>query len=193
MADEVKREASPAAASGAAADARTFRRVVTARTPDGRSRVLLDAPARAFGTLHEHWSTDHQEPSTVRGEVADATERLLNIAPDGSGSVFRFVEIEPESRFAGMTIDEQREITRRAFASIASDDVLVDTHRHPAMHQTNTIDYIVLLSGTLTMLLDDGEVELRPFDVVVQRGTNHAWVNRGEERALLAAILISAG
>ena len=53
------------------------------------------------------------------------------------------------------------------------------------MHKTRTVDYIILLSGNVTMLLDDDEVDLEPFDVVVQRGTNHAWVNHGEQEALL--------
>ena len=60
------------------------------------------------------------------------------------------------------------------------------------MHKTRTIDYVVLLSGEVTMLLDKGEVDLKPFDVVVQRGTSHAWVNKGKEPALLAAVLIDA-
>ena len=67
-----------------------------------------------------------------------------------------------------------------------------DTTRHPGMHKTRTIDYVVLLSGEVTMLLDKGEVDLKPFDVVVQRGTSHAWVNKGKEPALLAAVLIDA-
>jgi len=60
------------------------------------------------------------------------------------------------------------------------------------MHTTRTVDYIVVLSGRVTLLLDKGEVELKPFDVVVQRGTNHGWVNRGDEPAVMAAILIDA-
>ena len=60
------------------------------------------------------------------------------------------------------------------------------------MHTTRTVDYIVVLSGRVTLLLDKGEVELKPFDVVVQRGTNHGWVNRGSEPAVMAAILIDA-
>jgi quercetin dioxygenase-like cupin family protein len=51
---------------------------------------------------------------------------------------------------------------------------------------------VILLSGRVTLLLDQGEVELKPFDVVVQRGTNHGWVNRGTEPALFAAVLIDA-
>ena len=62
------------------------------------------------------------------------------------------------------------------------------------MHTTRTIDYVVLLSGEVTLLLDKGEVDLKPFDVVVQRGTSHAWVNKnkGKEPALIAAVLIDA-
>ena len=60
------------------------------------------------------------------------------------------------------------------------------------MHQTETIDYIILLKGDVTLVLDEEEVHLEPFDVVVQRGTNHAWVNNGSEPALLIAVLIDS-
>jgi hypothetical protein len=66
------------------------------------------------------------------------------------------------------------------------------TSRHPGMHKTRTIDYVVLLSGEVTLLLDKGEVDLKPFDVVVQRGTSHAWVTKVKEPALIAAALIDA-
>ena len=60
------------------------------------------------------------------------------------------------------------------------------------MHKTETIDYIILLKGEVTLLLDEEEVDLKPFDVVVQRGTNHAWVCKGQEPALFIAVLIDA-
>ena len=60
------------------------------------------------------------------------------------------------------------------------------------MHKTNTIDYIILLKGDVTLLLDEEEVDLKPFDVVVQRGTNHAWVNNGTDTALFIAVLIDS-
>ena len=60
------------------------------------------------------------------------------------------------------------------------------------MHKTETVDYIVLLKGDVTLVLDEEEVDLKPFDVVVQRGTNHAWVNNGKEPALLIAVLIDS-
>ena len=60
------------------------------------------------------------------------------------------------------------------------------------MHETHTIDYIILLKGDVTLILDEEEVQLKPHDVVVQRGTNHAWVNHGSEPALLIAVLIDS-
>jgi quercetin dioxygenase-like cupin family protein len=68
-----------------------------------------------------------------------------------------------------------------------------DTSRHPTMHRSQTTDYIVLLSGQITLVLDKEERDLKPFDVVVQRATNHAWVNRGTEDALLMAVLVDDG
>jgi uncharacterized cupin superfamily protein len=60
------------------------------------------------------------------------------------------------------------------------------------MHKSATTDYIILLQGAITLVLDDEEVDMKPFDVVIQRGTNHSWVNRGEVDALLMAVLVDA-
>ena len=64
--------------------------------------------------------------------------------------------------------------------------------RHPAMHATKSIDYALVLAGEIDMLLDDSEVHLNTGDVIVQRGTNHAWVNRGDEPCCIAFVLIDA-
>ena len=68
----------------------------------------------------------------------------------------------------------------------------MDTSRNAAMHETDTIDYIILLKGDVSLILDEEEVKLKPYDVVVQRRTNHAWVNHGTEPALLIAVLIDS-
>ncbi|HEX5141889.1 MAG TPA: cupin domain-containing protein [Dehalococcoidia bacterium] len=61
------------------------------------------------------------------------------------------------------------------------------------MHRTNSVDYGILLSGELDMELDGGETaHLKAGDVVVQRGTNHAWVNNSDAPARMAWILIAA-
>jgi quercetin dioxygenase-like cupin family protein len=60
------------------------------------------------------------------------------------------------------------------------------------MHRTETIDYVIVIAGEVEMDLDDSTVKLRAGDVMVQRGTNHAWVNRTSEPARIAFVLIDA-
>ena len=79
---------------------------------------------------------------------------------------------------------------KSAFEKMGAAHHRVDTSRNAAMHETDTIDYIILLKGDVTLILDEEEVQLKPHDVVVQRGTNHAWVNHGSVPALLIAVLI---
>ena len=58
------------------------------------------------------------------------------------------------------------------------------------VHRTQTVDYGIVLSGEVTLVLDDSETVLRSGDVVVQRGTNHRWENRGGQTARMAFVLI---
>jgi uncharacterized cupin superfamily protein len=58
------------------------------------------------------------------------------------------------------------------------------------MHRTETIDYAIVVSGEITMLLDVGEVVLQAGDILVQCGTNHAWVNRSNAAAVVIFVLI---
>jgi uncharacterized cupin superfamily protein len=58
------------------------------------------------------------------------------------------------------------------------------------MHRTRSIDYGIVLEGEIYMILDDSEVRLRAGDVVVQRGTDHAWENRSTQVARMAFILV---
>ena len=60
------------------------------------------------------------------------------------------------------------------------------------MHRTETIDYVIVLAGEIDMEMDDSTVHLGTGDVMVQRGTNHAWFNRGTENARVAFVLIDA-
>jgi uncharacterized cupin superfamily protein len=60
------------------------------------------------------------------------------------------------------------------------------------MHRTRSVDYAIIISGEIDMLLDDGEVHLKAGDVVVQQATNHAWVNRSKEVCRVAFILMDS-
>jgi uncharacterized cupin superfamily protein len=60
------------------------------------------------------------------------------------------------------------------------------------MHRTRTVDYAIVMEGEIDMLLDDSEIHLRAGDVLIQQGTNHAWVNRGTKPCRIAFVLIDA-
>ena len=62
----------------------------------------------------------------------------------------------------------------------------------PAMHRTETVDYVIVISGEIDMDMDDSTVTLRGGDVMVQRGTNHSWVNRSNAPARVAFVLVDA-
>jgi quercetin dioxygenase-like cupin family protein len=61
-----------------------------------------------------------------------------------------------------------------------------------SMHRTETIDYVICMSGTVDMLMGDETITMSAGDVMVQRGTDHAWINRGTEPARVAFVLIDA-
>lgn len=167
------------------------KRIITGHNAAGRSVVTItDDGAHGLNNLSEIWITD-TVPADNSGNN-DTTDRPVTLAPPDGGARFRYFRVAPESAAAAMDPDARRELVAERFAEMDAADALVDTSRHPAMHKTRTVDYIILLSGNVTMLLDDDEVDLEPFDVVVQRGTNHAWVNHGTEEALLIAVLIDA-
>ena len=69
---------------------------------------------------------------------------------------------------------------------------IVEDARHPFMHRTDSVDYAVVLTGEIYMMMDDEDYLLKAGDTVVQQGTNHAWSNRGTEPCLIAFILVDA-
>ena len=64
--------------------------------------------------------------------------------------------------------------------------------KHPLLHRTRSLDYAIILSGEIDMMLDDGDVHLKPGDVIVQQATNHAWVNRGKEPCRILFVLMDS-
>ncbi|WP_279580779.1 cupin domain-containing protein [Fodinicola feengrottensis] len=63
----------------------------------------------------------------------------------------------------------------------------------PGMHTTDSLDYVLIVSGEVTLELDDGErTVLRAGDVVVQNGTRHAWRNHGTETCMIVGVAIGA-
>ena len=170
-----------------------MRRIVTGHNSSGKSIISIDGPpARLIGEdvggLFEIWNTDGNLIDTT--DLVDRADIDIILSPPESGSKFRYFQINPTPE--GVSMDIMQEIAADAFKRIGAAHHRIDTSKHPAMHKTNTIDYIILLKGDVTLILDEEEVRLEPHDVVVQRGTNHAWVNNGVEPALLIAVLIDS-
>jgi mannose-6-phosphate isomerase-like protein (cupin superfamily) len=161
------------------------RRVVTGHK-DGKGTVLYDGPApnrklrKASGLVSTLlWVTD-ESPADLSG-LADRAEREIGVAPPPLGSVFRVVEFPPERR------EVSRDAILREMGLTARSE-----SKHAGMHKTRSVDYAVVMEGEIDMILDDGEVHLAAGDVLVQQGTDHAWVNRGERPCRIAFVLIGA-
>ncbi len=170
-----------------------MRRIITGHNKDGKSVIKIDGPpARSLGEdvggLYEIWNTCG-EPINTLDDIDRADSQVL-LSPEKGGTKFRYFQINPTPD--GVPAEMIEAATAEAFEKMGAAHHRVDTSRHPAMHKTDTIDYIILLKGDVTLLLDEEEVTLNPFDVVVQRGTNHAWVNNGSEPALFIAVLIDS-
>jgi mannose-6-phosphate isomerase-like protein (cupin superfamily) len=174
--------------------AKSVRRVVTGHDGDGRSTFIIDCPtphifSRSKGSaiVHELWETA-RTPADNRGS-ADAIARGHRLPPPKSGSVFRVIEYPPDSeRLAAIAREEKLPDDGSGRAAAADRN----NPRHPGFHKTATIDYAIVLSGEIFAMMDDGEVLLKTGDVLIQRGTNHAWSNRTAEPAVVAFVLIDA-
>jgi hypothetical protein len=168
-----------------------FRRIVTGHDANGRSIVVADGPTtNVIGSLNNFWKVE-AVPADIDAPdpCADAP---LGLHPPTGGVTFRFFQIQPDKAFADIPREVLYETVRQRFIEMGAEDALVDRERHAAMHKTRSVDFIVLLSGQVTLLLDEADVPMQPFDVVVQRGTNHAWANTGDEVATLMAVLVDA-
>ncbi len=147
------------------------RRVVTGHTPDGVSVVLSDGPVPVSRVLpedgvafHEIWSTEGAPARLYAVEPDEPTARTLAVPPPPCGTKIRINEFAPGH------LDE------RGLQS--------------PVHRTASVDYGIVLEGEITLVLDDSEVTLRAGDVVVQRGTDHAWANRGDSVAKVVFVLV---
>ena len=173
-----------------------IRRVVTGHDARGKAVVLEDGLAPAVRTNPKRpghisvdlWKTT-SSPVIVRREEADPTAGPKQIHPPRSGTVFRISEIAPETEaIRNMDPTQAKEVFKAMGNENAS--TYQQNQRHPFMHRTETIDYAVVLEGEIVMLLDDEDVHLKAGDVVIQRGTNHAWSNRSDKPAKMLYVLI---
>lgn len=170
--------------------AKAVRRLVTGHHADGRSTVLLDGAApnvkqREAGNASTLlWATD-EAPARVSGN--DRAARQIGVPPPRRGTIFRVAEFPPG---VGGEVRDNEAVLRDF--GIGADVKRGHAPRHPAIHRTRSVDYVVVLEGEIDLLLDDRDVRLQAGDVVVQQGTNHAWINRGATICRLAMVFVDA-
>ncbi|MCC2098442.1 MAG: cupin domain-containing protein [Hyphomicrobiales bacterium] len=176
---------------------RKFRRVVTGHDTAGRAIFLYDGqasniqrPPRGGVVSTLFWATD-ETPASL-SDSADHADRAIGIPPPINGSIFRVVEYAPDSTVKAMP-DAERAWNLANRPDSGGDAIQTNAGaRHHGMHRTKSIDYAVILSGEIYLMLDDSERLLKQGDVVVQQGTFHAWSNRSDKPCQIAFILIGA-
>ena len=173
-----------------------FRRIVTGHDADGNARVASDAPpvrvvqvgGPAGATFYEVWHT-LETPALIDRQSDEPVESGLVLAPPPGGTRIRVIDFPPEGE-AVRHLDEAG--AREAFSAMsgASASRFKAGGAHPLMHRTQSVDYGIVLDGEMTLILDQEESTIRTGDIVVQRGTNHAWSNRSGRRCRMAFVLI---
>jgi mannose-6-phosphate isomerase-like protein (cupin superfamily) len=166
------------------------RRVVTKIDSDGKAAVMFDdriplMAARAPVGVGEVWVTE-KSPAEL-SPTEDRAHVKVGIQPPRGGTIFRIIDYPPTSP----TVDK---LDINTMMKVVGADAPAKglPPRHPMMHRTRSVDYAIILSGEIDMLLDEGEVHLKAGDVLVQQATNHAWINRGKENCRIAFILIDS-
>src|SRR5260370_33819283 len=169
-----------------------IRRVVTGHDRDGKSIFIEDRKAPNVlemasmpgVALTDLWRTKTSPASNSGGK--DAAAGKIKLEPPASGTILRIVEFPPDKAWR-KTAD-----AKKAFASIGAGGAPDHASGDPMMHATATVDYIIVLKGEIYAIMDKGEKLLRPGDILIQRGTNHSWSVRTDQRCVIAAILVGA-
>jgi mannose-6-phosphate isomerase-like protein (cupin superfamily) len=168
-----------------------IRRVVTKIDSTGKSVVMFDsqipltsgnAPGRPLARL---WVTQNYPADFSWSEDSGAIP--TGLPPPKNGTHFVIVDYMPTpASVENLPMDTVMKVVG---ADVPKRGL---PPRHPLMHRTRTVDYAIVLSGEIVMLLDEGEVHLKAGDVLIQQATNHAWINRGKVPCRVAFVMMDA-
>jgi quercetin dioxygenase-like cupin family protein len=163
------------------------RRIVTIDREPGLSSIVSDGPApdiwldpaRPGFASTRLWVTD-STPARIVFETLHLPQKML---PPPDGSVMRYITLPPDASWQGK-ISEQD--VRAYYAAMGAPDACRYGAGHPYTQQTRTLDFCAVIKGEVTLILDEEEVNLTSGQIVVQRGTRHAWSNRSKSPAVIA-------
>jgi mannose-6-phosphate isomerase-like protein (cupin superfamily) len=166
------------------------RRIVVGDVEAGKPEVFNDGPSPdvrgdpgrpGFG-MTRIWVTE-DTPAPVKG-VRETLHLPHTLEPPTDGSVCRYVTIPPDASWLDTVNEDKVRSFFAAMGSPAACQYAIGVP-HPYMQRTETLDYVYVLEGSVTLVLDVEEVELHEGDSVVQRGARHAWRNRTSKSCTL--------
>lgn len=165
------------------------RRIVTIDREAGKSTLVYDGPspdvrtdsARPGFASARLWVTD----STPAKIVLETLHLPHTIEPPARGTVCRVVTFPPDANWQGKVGSAEIRAYFRAMGS-PSASTYSPLAPHPYMQKTRTLDFCFVIEGEIVLVLDTQEVRLKAGEIVVQRGTNHAWSNRSPNPAVVA-------
>lgn len=165
------------------------RRIVTIDREPNKSSLVSDGPAPDVRTDPARpgfasarlWVTD----STPAKIVFETLHLPHTIEPPKLGSVCRVVTFPPDEVWAGKVGANEVQAYFSTMGSPGASTYSTGAP-HPYMQRTRTLDFCMVLEGEIVLLLDTQEVALKQGEIVVQRGTNHAWSNRSNSPAVVA-------
>ncbi|AEF55428.1 cupin domain-containing protein [Marinomonas posidonica] len=176
----------------------TTHRVITGHDEEGNAIIVENGPIPTTmdfdaipGTkFHEIWNTT-ETPSLINLDDQDPTLGPVVLSPPKNGTRIRFVDIPPDTE---EFLTQGKDKMEGVFSSIGSSEfsTVKENSPHPLMHRTESVDYGIVIEGELTLIVDDGETQLKPGSVVIQRGTNHAWANKSNKMCRIVFILVDA-
>jgi mannose-6-phosphate isomerase-like protein (cupin superfamily) len=177
--------------AGSAAEASDIRRVVTGLDANNKAVVMFDSRMPLQTGPYGLNSTNLWVTNTypLGFSFKDDTSAIpVGVSPLDHGTKFRVVEFPPLD--AATEAKMEPGFLMKAVGPVAPARGLPVTH--PLMHRTRSVDYAVVLSGEIDMMLDDTVVHLKPGDTVVQQATNHAWVNHGTGTCRILFVLMDS-
>ncbi len=151
---------------------------------DGLAPAIVSDAARPGFRITNLWVTK-ETPASI--SAPDGSVQHKGLLPPKRGSVVRIIDMPPEPKDP----EERKRQFLATFNRLYPDGKHTGHgDAHPGMHVTETVDYAIILDGEIWAVMDEGETLMRAGDVLIQRGTNHAWANRSDRPCRICFVLI---